>query len=132
RLSANRVYRCFMIFRTFWLMNFIRSFDIYDGVFNTFGMMLSVVTNFSLREFLAYGVSELTLPIADYISAGAGLLVVFWVSWLGRGEVDYRDRLDGFAWPLRYGVVGMFLFMTLVLGAYGHGFDARQFIYNLF
>ena len=132
RLSANRVYRCFMIFRTFWLMNFIRSFDIYDGVFNTFGMMLSVVTNFSLREFMARGVSELTLPVLDYLSAGVGLLVVFWVSWLGRGEVDYRDRLDGFAWPLRYGVVGMFLFMTLVLGAYGHGFDARQFIYNLF
>jgi len=51
---------------------------------------------------------------------------------LGRGEADFRERLDGFAWPLRYAVVGVVLFMTLVLGAYGHGFDARQFIYNLF
>jgi len=129
---GNRFYRCFQIFRTFWLMNFIRSFDIYDGVRNTFGMMLSVITNFSLRDFLTGGINDFTLPIADYISAGAGLLVVFWVSWLGRGEVDYRERLDGFAWGLRYAVVGMILFMTLVLGAYGHGFDARQFIYNVF
>jgi len=131
-LSGNRFYRCFQIFRTFWLMNFIRSFDIYDGVRNTFGMMLSVITNFSLRDFLSHGISDLSLPIADYISAGAGLLVVFWVSWLGRGEVDHRERLDGFKWGLRYAVVGAILFMTLVLGAYGHGFDARQFIYNVF
>jgi len=131
-VSGNRLYRCFQILRTFWLMNFIRSFDIYDGVRNTFGMMLSVFTNFSLRDFLTRGISDLSLPIADYFSAGAGLLVVFWVSWLGRGEVDYRDRLGGFAWGLRYAAVGMILFMTLVLGAYGHGFDARQFIYNVF
>jgi len=74
----------------------------------------------------------LTLPIADYFSAGVGLLVVFWVSWLGRGEIDYRERLDNFTWPLRYLVVGVILFMTIVFGAYGYGFDARQFIYNIF
>ena len=131
-LSSNKVYRCFQIFRTFWLMNMIRSFDIYAGVGNTFRMMFSVVRNFSLSEFLANGVSGLSLPIADYFSAGAGLLVVFWVSWLGRGEVDYRERLDGFKWPLRYITVGLILFMTLVFGAYGYGYDARQFIYNVF
>jgi D-alanyl-lipoteichoic acid acyltransferase DltB (MBOAT superfamily) len=131
-VAANRFYKCFQIFRTFWLMNFIRSFDIYDGVFNTFRMMGSVFTNFSLSGFLTNGINGLTLPVADYFSAGAGLLVVFWVSWLGRGEVDYRERLGGFKWPLRYAATGLILFMTLMLGAYGHGFDARQFIYNLF
>jgi len=131
-VSENRFYRCFQIFRTFWLMNMIRSFDIYDGVGTTFGMMFSIVRNFSLSEFLSRGVSELSLSTPEYFSAGAGLLVVFWVSWLGRGEVDYRDRLGGFVWPLRYAVVGLIFFMTLVLGAYGHGFDARQFIYNVF
>ena len=131
-LAVNRVYRCFQIFRTFWLMNMIRSFDVYDGVGNTFRMMFSIIGNFSLSEFLTHGMSDLSLPAADYFSAGAGLLVVFWVSWLGRGEVDYRDRLDSFKWPLRYAVVGLIFFMTLVLGAYGYGFDARQFIYNVF
>jgi len=131
-LLSNKAYRCFQILRTFWLMNMIRSFDIYDSVGTTFGMMGSIITNFSLSEFLEQGISNLSLPIQDYFSAGAGLLVVFWVSWLGRGEIDYRDRLDGFAWPLRYLAVGIILFMTLVFGAYGYGFDARQFIYNVF
>ena len=131
-VSENRFYRCFQIFRTFWLMNLIRSFDVYSGVRNTFRMMLSVFTNFSLRDFLTHGISELTLPVSGYISAGAGLIVVFWVSWLGRGEVDHRDRLSSFRWPVRYAATGLILFMTLVLGAYGYGFDARQFIYNVF
>jgi len=131
-LADNRVYRCFQIFRTFWLMNMIRSFDIYDGVGTTFKMMGSIVTNFSLSEFLTNGVSELSLPVKDYLSAGAGLLVVFWISWLGRGEIDYRERLDNFKWPLRYVAVGLILFMTIVFGVYGYGFDARQFIYNVF
>ena len=131
-LAGNIFYRCFQIFRTFWLMNMIRSFDIYDGVGTTFGMMGSIITNFSLSEFLEQGISNLGLPIQDYFSAGAGLLVVFWVSWLGRGEIDYRERLDSFSWPLRYVTVGLILFMTLVFGAYGYGFDARQFIYNVF
>jgi len=113
-------------------MNMIRSFDIYDGVGTTFNMMLSIVRNFSLSQFLTEGISNLDLPALDYVSAGAGLLVVFWISWLGRGDVDYRDRLDKFSWPLRYAVVGLILFMTIVLGAYGYGYDARQFIYNIF
>jgi D-alanyl-lipoteichoic acid acyltransferase DltB (MBOAT superfamily) len=131
-ISEKRLFRWFQVFRTFWLMNFIRSFDIYDGVRNTFGMMRSVFINFSLSDFITHGLSGLTLPAADYISAGAGLFVVFWVSWLGRGEVDYRERLGSFKWPLRYAATGLILFMTLVLGAYGFGFDARQFIYNIF
>ncbi|MDR2590833.1 MAG: MBOAT family protein [Oscillospiraceae bacterium] len=131
-LSNEWFYRSIQIFRTFWLMNFIRSFDIYDGVKNTFRMMWSVVANFSLNEFLTFGLSELKLSTEEYISALAGLLIVFFVSFLGRGDIDFRDRLGEIKWPLRYTLTGVVLFMTLVLGAYGHGFDARQFIYNIF
>ena len=131
-ISGNLAYRGFQIFRTFWLMNMIRSFDIYEGVGNTFGMMFSIVRNFSFAEFLTYGLSTLELQAVEYASAGVGLLIVFWISWLGRGERDYRERLFAFSWPKRYVAVGLILFMTLVMGAYGHGFDARQFIYNMF
>ena len=131
--KTNRLFIAAQIFWTFWLMNLIRSFDIYEGVRFTFRMMGSIVTDFGLADFLTRGVSELTLYTADYIAAGAGLLVIFWLSYLGRGEVDFRDRLQGeFFWPARYAVVGLLFFMTLVLGAYGHGYDARQFIYNQF
>ncbi|MCL2404073.1 MAG: MBOAT family protein [Defluviitaleaceae bacterium] len=131
-LGEKKFYRIFQIFRTFWLMNMIRSFDIYPGVMNAFRLMLSVITEFDLSGFISRNISELTLPISDYVSAGIGLLVLFWLSWLGRGGIDFRDKWATFAWPVRYGVVGAILFTVLILGAYGHGYDARQFIYNQF
>jgi len=131
--NRSRIYRGFQIFRTFWLMNMIRSFDIYEGVGNTFRMMLSVVTRLNLSDFITRGLSPLTLYPAEYISAGLGLLVVFWVSYLGRDDIDFRDRLTtSFSWPVRYLIFGAILFAILVFGAYGHGYDARQFIYNQF
>ena len=131
-VAGRRAYRVFQILRTFWLMNFIRSFDIYVGIMNTFRMMLSVFTEFDLTGFLYRNVSELTLPISDYVSAGIGLIVLFWISWLGRDGMDYRDKWATYIWPLRYIIVGIILFMVLILGAYGHGYDGRQFIYNQF
>ena len=128
----SRVYKCFAIFRTFWLMNVIRSFDIYEGVGFTFSMMGSVFTNFGASDFMSRGVSELTLHTYDYIAAGAGLLVVLWASWLSRDGVDFRDKMATFFWPIRYAIVGLIIFMVLILGAYGIGYDARQFIYNQF
>ena len=130
--SESVVYRIFQILRTFWLMNMIRSFDIYVGVRNTFGMMLSVFTRFDLAGFMYQGVSDLGLAYLDYVSAGVGLLMLFFLSYLGRGEVDFRDRLLQGNWVARYAVFGAILFMTIILGAYGVGYDARQFIYNQF
>jgi hypothetical protein len=126
------LYKCFTILRTFWLMNIIRSFDIYSGVGNTFRMMASVFTSFGTSDFITRGVSDLSLHSYDYFAAGAGLLVVFWVSWLSRDGTDFRDKLANFVWPLRYCVIGIIIFMVLILGAYGIGYDTRQFIYNQF
>ena len=131
-ISENRAYICFQIFRTFWLMCVIRSFDIYEGVGSTFRMMSSVFTDFGATDFMSRGIGGLGLHTADYIAAGAGLLVVFWVSWLSRDGTDHRDKMAKFPWQARYAVVGLILFMALVLGAYGIGYDARQFIYNQF
>ena len=133
RLCATGAYRGFQIFRTFWLMNFIRSFDIYEGVLATLGLMGSVFTGFGLSAFLENGLAPLGLPAADYFAAGTGLLVVFFASYLSRDGADFRDRLaDPFPWQLRHLFFGLVFFMTLVLGAYGFGYDARQFIYNQF
>ena len=130
--AGSRIYKCFAIFRTFWLMNIIRSFDIYTGVGNTFRMMSTVFTNFGVSDFMRRGVSELGLHTYDYFAAGAGLLVVFWVSYIGRDGTDFRDKFATYFWPLRYAVVGLIIFMVLILGAYGIGYDTRQFIYNQF
>ena len=130
--QGNRAFRYFQILRTFLILNVIRSFVIYGSVFTSLRMMGSVFTSFGAADFITRGVSELSLYTADYIAAGAGLLVVFWVSWLERGGTDFRDKMAAFRWPLRYAAIGLILFMIIILGAYGMGYDAHQFIYNQF
>ena len=131
--KENNVYRAFQIFRTFWLMNMIRSFDIYEGVINTFRMMGSVVTRFNLLSFLQNGILPLGLPVSDYVAAAAGLAVVFYMSYLSRDGVDFRDKMAmSYPWQIRHLIYGIIIFMTIILGAYGFGYDARQFIYNQF
>jgi hypothetical protein len=125
-------YHVFQIFRTFWLMCFIRSFDCYSGVGNTLRMLGSIFTRFDLAGFLHRGLLNLGVTAPGFAGAGLGLAVVLWVSWLGRGDTDARERIAAWHWPLRYAAVGMVFFMILVFGAYGIGYDTRQFIYNTF
>jgi D-alanyl-lipoteichoic acid acyltransferase DltB (MBOAT superfamily) len=122
----------FQIFRTFWLMCFIRSFDCYNGVGTTFRMLGSIFARFNLNQLLTQGMLHLGVSAPGFVSAGLGVAVLLWVSYLGRGEVDARQRMAGWRWPCRYALVGAVFFMTLVFGAYGLGYDARQFIYNAF
>lgn len=130
--TTAKPYRVFSILRTFWLMCFIRSFDCYAGVGNAFKMMASVFTRFNPTEFITRGVLDLGLPVSGYISAGLGLTVVFAVSFIQRNGTDAREWLTGKPWVMRCAVVASLFFMVLVFGAYGIGYDARQFIYNQF
>jgi hypothetical protein len=114
------------------LMCFIRSFDCYEGVMNTFRMAASVFLRFDLAGFIQNGIDGLGLSAYDYASAGAGLLIIFWVSCLQRNGEDARDRLNALSRPARYAVVMAMLFAVIIFGAYGVGYDARQFIYNQF
>jgi D-alanyl-lipoteichoic acid acyltransferase DltB (MBOAT superfamily) len=130
--GKTKFYHGFQIFRTFWLMCLIRSFDCYDGVGNTFRMWGSMVTRFDFAGFMQRGLLGFGVDFWGFVSAGLGIGVMLWVSFLGRGEIDARERIAAWRWPVRYAAMGMVFFMILVFGAYGIGYDARQFIYHVF
>ncbi|MCL1882035.1 MAG: MBOAT family protein [Oscillospiraceae bacterium] len=133
-LVASRFYTGFEIFRTFWLMNLIRSFDLYS-VRTTVGLHLSIFTDFSWGQFTTYGVSTLGLQMEDYIVIGAALLVLFISAYikiklLNDGSV--REWLALKPMPFRFTVYGVLLFGVIIFGVYGFGYDAQQFIYTQF
>jgi D-alanyl-lipoteichoic acid acyltransferase DltB (MBOAT superfamily) len=132
KFADTKCWDAFQILRTFLLMSAIRMFDRYDGVGTTFKMLGSVFTRFDLRGFVAADITELGVSIPGYIGAGLGVCLLIFVSFLGRGRVDAREKLFNLKWPLRYAVVGALFFMIVVFGAYGIGYDAAQFIYNQF
>ncbi len=134
RLTASAPYGVFMAVRTFLLMGFIRVLDCYRDVPLTFRMVGSIFTDYNLGELLSGGVLKLGLTVFDFAVILFGILVMYAVSRLGddaTGTGTLRDKL----WqkPLLSAILcGMMLLAVILLGTYGPGYDASQFIYNQF
>ena len=129
-LAENRAYGAFMSVRTFLLMGLIRSLDCYRDVPLTFRMWGSMFTEFNIGEALGGEISALGLSLADYIIVALGCILMFAVSSLSK-ERSVRERL--YDRPiLSWCVFGALFVLILLLGAYGIGYDASQFIYNQF
>ena len=124
-------YRIFEILRTFWLMSFLRTFDCYRDVSTTFRMFGTIVTDWNVSQLLNGGLLDLGLTLADYLVLIISVLLLLAVSLSGRSG-SVREKLAERPLVLRYTVCFLFLTSILILGAYGNGYDASQFIYSQF
>ena len=130
RLTGSAAYGKFMSVRTFLLMGLIRSLDCYRNVGLTFLMWGSMFTFAGAKEMFTGGIFRLGLSPADFIIVLCAVLVVYAVSRAGvKGSV--REWL--YSRPfLSAALCGALFVITVLLGAYGFGYDASQFIYNQF
>lgn len=130
-VGTSRLYRDFQIVRTVLLMSLLRSFDCYRNVPLTFRMWGSMVADFDCSIFTDGSLLGLGLSATDYIVLAVGTLLLLLVSALQRSG-SVREKIGSLAYPLRFVIwYGLFLIVLLV-GAYGIGYDASQFIYNQF
>ena len=130
RLTASRAYGCFMSVRTFLLMGIIRSLDCYRNVGMTFAMWGSMLTMKGFGGMLGGGILELGLTLVDLVIVLSAVALVFVMSKI-KTKGDAREWL--YDRPvLNWTLCGILLVVTLMLGAYGVGYDASQFIYNQF
>ena len=112
-------------------MSCLRMFDCYRDVPLTFKMFGSMFTKFSVKSLTGAAFLGLGLTVWDYAILLVGALLLFTVSMLGRSG-SVREKIAGFAFPVRF-LIWYGLFLTvLVFGAYGIGYSASQFIYNQF
>jgi D-alanyl-lipoteichoic acid acyltransferase DltB (MBOAT superfamily) len=123
--SETAAYGAFQIARTFCLMSFIRTFDIYAGVGTTLGACASVFTDFGWKDFAARGVSALGLSVSDYAVVACGVCAMIAASLWTR-------RAAPAGMPARVSLCFLLFLVTTVFGCYGVGYDAKQFIYNRF
>ena len=68
----------------------------------------------------------------DYLILIIGILGMFILSILREKQVDVFHLLDEKSVVLRYTIVFVLLFMILIFGIYGEGYDASDFIYGAF
>ena len=129
RLHGSASYGKFMAVRTFLLMGLIRSLDCHRDVLLSFRLWGSMLTVWNIGS-LPSGMMDLGLSLADYGTILFGVLVMWAVSRLSvKGDV--RERLYDrpvLSWTL----CGTLFVLILLLGAYGVGYDASQFIYDQF
>lgn len=124
-------YRLFQVVRTFWLMSFLRTFDCYRNVPTTFKMYGTILTKINVVELFQGGLMKLGLTISDYIVLTLCVLVLLVVSLIQRSG-SVREKLAARPLLLRYATYFAILLAILILGAYGVGYDASQFIYSQF
>ena len=121
-------YGAFQVIRTFLLMCFIRSFDIYPGVGATFSAFGSMFADFARNATDFSGLMELGPSLGDYIVAAVGVAMM-----IAAGAVKSRFYGNRAMSGTLLAVCAMALFFSvLVFGRYGFGYDANQFIYNQF
>ena len=124
-LKGKRWYGVFEVARMFFLMNLIRTLDLFPDVGEYFRRLVSLFTSFHV-PFMELGLTGLDYGILIF-----GILLMFLVSKIQEKKGSIRQ----FLWErtgLRY-VLTLGLFLTvLLMGRYGIGYDAGNFIYNQF
>lgn len=125
------LYRLFQVGRTFLLVCCLNLFDCYSSLSDTFGMLASMFTANNWHILWDGSLMALGLTALDYMILAAGVVVLLIVSLLQRNG-SVRDKVAKRAYPIRFLIwYGLFL-IVLLMGAYGIGYDASQFIYNQF
>ena len=130
-LNEKKWYDGFQMLRMFLLMNLIRIVDLFPNVGDYFSRMGSLVTNFDFHILWDGTLLQLGLTGLDYGILLFGIAAMFAVSVLQEKKGSIRQML----WTrpaLRYSLIFGLLVAVLLLGSYGIGYNASNFIYNQF
>ncbi len=130
-VDGKLTYKVFQVMRTFFLVCFLKIFDCYPTLGQTFKAFASMFTDKNWNILWDGSMMAIGLTASDYIILAAGLILFIVVSLYQRSG-SVRDKIAKKPYPIRFLVwYGLFL-MILLMGAYGIGYDSSQFIYNRF
>ncbi len=130
-LKEKALYGAFEMLRMFILMNLIRIVDLFPDVGMYFARMGSLVTTFNFHILWDGTMMNLGLTGLDYGILLFGIILMFTVSVIQEKKGSVREIL----WTkpiLRYALVFVLFVIVLLMGSYGIGYNASNFIYNQF
>jgi len=124
-------YKCFQVVRTVLLMSCLRLFDCYRDVPLTLKMFGSIFSDWDWMVLYDGSLLAIGLDGIDYVILIVGTLMLAVVS-LCQKSGSVRQKIAGKPYWIKFTIwYGLFL-IVLLMGAYGIGYDASQFIYNQF
>ena len=131
-LKQTRGYGIFEMMRMFWLMNIIRACDLFPNVGEYFRRVCSIFTTFNLSFLWDGTMMKLGLSGLDYAVLGGSIAVLFGVSLFQEKHGSFRKALAEKPALVRYALVFTLFLVVILMGSYGIGYDASNFIYNQF
>ena len=96
-----------------------------------FKMLGSVCTTWNPEILINGGLLRLGIDIKDWIILLAGLAILLIMSIINERQ-DYRDVLAKRNLVVRWAILYAMIFMVIILGSYGPGYSAAEFIYQGF
>ncbi len=132
-LKGRTGYTIFEIVRTFLMMSIIRATDLFVDVGTYFKNVGSLFYHFNFSILTDGTLGNLGLSNADYVILAAGVVIMFLVSFFEeKNKRSVREQLLGKPVAARYAGIILMLLCVVVLGQYGIGYDASNFIYGQF
>lgn len=130
RWNGTFVQKCFQVFRTFWIMSFLRVFDVSEsGIRQALVIIKKAITDWCPLQMVY--IEQLGLDIHELRVALLGIVAVFVFDLISR-KGSVRDRLMAAPLWVRWAITGAVFFAVVVYGSYGIGYDSRAFIYLQF
>lgn len=130
-LKDKKWYGGFEMLRMFFLMNLIRICDLFPNVGQYFSRMGSLFTEFNFHILWDGTLMQLGLTAVDYFILLGGIILMFSVSLYQEKRGSVRELLQAHT-AIRYVVLFALLLVVLLMGSYGIGYNASNFIYNQF
>lgn len=113
---------------TFFIVSMLWSFFIWQDAGQACNMMLSVFTKFNYLD-LAQSILNLGLNMVNYIVL---IISVISVVIYDFNKIKINNMIKNMRTETKLILLIVLLFIILIYGTYGIGFDASQFIYNKF
>lgn len=125
-------YGGFEMLRMFMLMNLIRVVDLFPNVGEYFRRLGSLFTACNISLLWDGSMQKLGLTGLDCAILLGGIVLMFAVSLVEEKKGSLRELLWNKPAVLRYALIFTLFVIVLLMGSYGIGFNASNFIYNQF
>lgn len=129
--AGGKAVRAVRVVRTFFLVCIGDLFFRAESVGDAFAMLRGAVTVWNPSVLWDGSLLQLGLDLIEAVIVIAALFVLYAVS-IAQNKGSVRERIAGKALVIRWAIWYALLFAVILLGCYGPGYSAGEFIYQGF
>lgn len=126
-MTKGKMYSIFRCIRTFVLMGVLRMLD-YNTVSSYFKSLYIMITDFKIEGLFEGCEKVLNISNADFLVLLCGILLMFAIA-LWKEKHSYKEAVFNKGICFSYGIIAVMIFVTVVFGMYGIGYEGKDFIY---